>query len=96
MQASTSEPNSISHLYRNAIAAMWLGFVVNLLLAVVKLVAGILGHSTAMAADAANSVGDALTSGVTIIALHFAQKPADREHPYGHSQLEGVAALTVC
>ncbi|HNO79029.1 MAG TPA: cation diffusion facilitator family transporter [Phycisphaerae bacterium] len=95
MQASTSEPNSISHLYRNAIAAMWLGFVVNLLLAVVKLVAGILGHSTAMAADAANSVGDALTSGVTIIALHFAQKPADREHPYGHSQLEGVAALTV-
>ncbi len=95
MRASTSEPNSISHLYKNAIAAMWLGFIANLLLAIVKLIAGILGHSTAMAADAANSIGDALTSGVTIFALHFAQKPADPEHPYGHSQIEGVAALTV-
>lgn len=74
---------------------MWIGLLANLLLALVKLTAGIMGHSIAMAADAANSVGDALTSGVTIYALCFAQKPADREHPYGHSRIEAVAALTV-
>ncbi len=95
MRTETIEPRPISQLYRMAIAAMWLGLAANLLLAIVKLIAGILGHSIAMAADAANSVGDALTSGVTIYALHFAQKPPDPEHPYGHSRIEAVAALTV-
>lgn len=95
MHSTTTEPKPIALLYRKAIAAMWVGLAANLLLAVVKLVAGILGYSIAMASDAANSVGDALTSGVTIYALHFAQKPADREHPYGHSRIEAVAALTV-
>jgi cation diffusion facilitator family transporter len=95
MRPTTIEPEPISRLYQKAIAAMWLGLAVNVLLAIVKLIAGILGHSIAMAADAANSVGDALTSGVTIYALHFAQKPPDREHPYGHSRIDAVAALTV-
>jgi len=91
--AATTDP--LRSLYVQAVRAMIVGLTVNLLLAVVKVVAGVMSNSIAMIADAANSVGDALTSSVTIYALHYAQKPPDDNHPYGHSRIESVAALTV-
>jgi cation diffusion facilitator family transporter len=97
--ALTGEPppsaESIAGLYRSAKAAVWAGLAVNLLLALVKLVAGIVGHSIALIADAVNSLGDGLTSGVLLYAFGVAQRPADREHPYGHSRAESIAALSV-
>jgi divalent metal cation (Fe/Co/Zn/Cd) transporter len=57
-------------------------------LTVVKLVAGIIGHSIALIADAVNSIGDGLTSGVLLHAPGVAQRPADREHPYGHNRAD--------
>jgi cation diffusion facilitator family transporter len=86
---------SISSLYRSALTATWVGLAVNLLLALVKLIAGIFGHSIALIADAVNSLGDGLTSGVLLYALGVAQRPADQEHPYGHSRAESVAALSI-
>ncbi|MHC4126962.1 MAG: cation diffusion facilitator family transporter [Planctomycetota bacterium] len=86
---------SISGLYRSAKAAVWVGLAVNLVLALVKLVAGIVGHSIALIADAVNSLGDGMTSAVLLYALGVAQRPADREHPYGHSRAESIAALSV-
>jgi len=85
----------ISGLYRQARTAAWAGLAVNLVLALVKLVAGIVGHSIALIADAVNSLGDGLTSGVVIYALGVAQRPPDSEHPYGHSRAESIAALSV-
>lgn len=85
----------ISSLYRQAGRAARLGLVVNIGLAAVKLVAGIFGHSVALIADAVNSIGDGLTSSVIIYGLGVAQRPADDEHPYGHSRAESVAALSV-
>ncbi|MHC4220078.1 MAG: cation diffusion facilitator family transporter, partial [Planctomycetota bacterium] len=93
--ARMSNAESISGLYRIAKTAAWAGLAVNLLLAVVKLIAGIVGHSIALIADAVNSVGDGLTAGVTIYALGVAQRPADAEHPYGHSRAESIAAISV-
>ncbi|MHC5008429.1 MAG: cation diffusion facilitator family transporter [Planctomycetota bacterium] len=90
---SNAEP--ISGLYRQARTAAWAGLAVNLVLALVKLIAGIVGHSIALIADAVNSLGDGLTSGVTIYALGVAQRPPDAEHPYGHSRAESIAALSV-
>ena len=90
-----SNAESISSLYRSVRTALWVGLAVNLLLAVVKLVAGVVGHSIALIADAVNSLGDGLTSGVVIYALGVAQRPPDSEHPYGHSRAESVAALSV-
>jgi cation diffusion facilitator family transporter len=90
---TNAEP--ISNLYRIAIIAAWSGLAVNLALALIKLVAGIVGHSIALIADAVNSLGDGLTSGVVIYALGVAQRPPDREHPYGHSRAESIAALSV-
>jgi cation diffusion facilitator family transporter len=72
-----------------------LGFVVNITLGIVKLVGGIVGGSFALISDAVNSLGDSLSSVVVIFALVFAQRPADREHPYGHTRAEAIAASNI-
>lgn len=87
--------NSVSTLYREVTHAALLGLAVNLLLGVVKLVGGILGHSFALIADAVNSIGDVVTTLVVLFALRVAQRPPDAEHPYGHSRAEGIAASNV-
>jgi cation diffusion facilitator family transporter len=81
--------------YREATHAAVLGLLVNLSLAIIKLVGGLVGHSFALLSDAANSIGDVLTSCVVIFALRVAQKPADEEHPYGHTRIEAVAGSNV-
>jgi cation diffusion facilitator family transporter len=81
--------------YREAISAAWLGLVVNFALATIKLVGGVVGNSFALISDAANSIGDVLTSSVVLLALKVAQKPADDEHPYGHTRIEAVAGSNV-
>lgn len=82
-------------LYRDAIRAALVGLIANLALGGVKLVAGLLGASFALIADAVNSLGDALTSCVVVFALTVAQRPPDSEHPYGHSRAEAIAASNV-
>ena len=69
--------------------------MVNLALGVIKLVGGILGSSFALVSDAVNSLGDSLASVVVLVALWYAQRPADEEHPYGHTRAEAVAASNV-
>ncbi|MCM2373817.1 cation diffusion facilitator family transporter [Aporhodopirellula aestuarii] len=81
--------------YRDATHAAAIGLIVNLGLAISKLVGGIIGHSFALLSDAANSMGDVLTSCVVLFALRVAQKPADAEHPYGHTRIEAVAGSNV-
>jgi cation diffusion facilitator family transporter len=81
--------------YRDAYRAAVVGLAVNLALGVVKLAAGLLARSGALIADAVNSLGDALTSIAVIYGLKVAQRPADDEHPYGHSRAEGIAATNV-
>jgi cation diffusion facilitator family transporter len=81
--------------YRIVTRAAVLGLVVNLALGVVKLVGGIVGNSFALIADAVNSIGDVVTTVVVLFALRVAQRPADAEHPYGHTRAEGIAASNV-
>lgn len=87
--------SSIAEVYAEVTRAALLGLVVNLLLGVVKLVGGIVGNSFALIADAINSIGDVVTTIVVLFALRVAQRPADAEHPYGHSRAEGIAASNV-
>lgn len=82
-------------LYREATLAAAIGLIANLLLGIVKLVAGILGSSFALISDAVNSLGDTLASVVAIVALRYAQTPPDEEHPYGHTRAEAVAASNI-
>ena len=65
----------------------------NVLLAVFKLMAGIMANSTAMLSDAIHSASDVFSTIVVIIGIKMASKKADKEHPYGHERLECVAAI---
>lgn len=71
------------------------GLLSNILLAVLKTVIGIVGHSSALLADGINSTSDVAYYIVASIFMRLARKPADTEHPYGHRQLESIAALIV-
>jgi cation diffusion facilitator family transporter len=72
-----------------------LGLAVNFSLGAAKLFAGLVGNSFALLSDAVNSLGDSLTSIVVLYALRVAQRPADAEHPYGHTRAEAIAASNV-
>ena len=74
--------------YRDAFRAALIGLVVNLTLGLVKMFAGVVARSSALIADAVNSLGDALTSLAVLYGLNIAQRPADAEHPYGHMRAE--------
>lgn len=67
----------------------------NLILAVFKLVAGIVAHSNAMISDAIHSTSDVFSTVVVIIGIRLAAREADKEHPYGHERMECVAAIVL-
>jgi cation diffusion facilitator family transporter len=69
--------------------------VTNLALGALKLAGGLVGSSFALISDAVNSLGDSLTSLAILGALWYAQRPADEEHPYGHTRVEAAAASNV-
>ena len=71
-----------------------IGSVVNVLLLVLKFVAGVLGHSSAMVADAVHSLSDFLTDIVVLVFVKISGKPKDRSHEYGHGKFETLA-LTI-
>jgi cation diffusion facilitator family transporter len=86
---------NIHDLYgRSQRAALW-GVGIALVLGAAKLTGGLLGHSVALVSDAVHSLGDALASAAVWGALWWAQRPADREHPYGHMRAEAVAGSNV-
>lgn len=72
-----------------------LGMLVNIALAAVKGIAGVLGNSYALVADAIESGADVVTSGVVLLGVRMAGKPADANHPYGHGKFEPLAATFV-
>jgi cation diffusion facilitator family transporter len=71
------------------------GIGMNLMLALFKCGAGILGHSFALIADGIESTSDVVSSSVVYFGLKYAIKPPDEEHPYGHGKAEPVAAIIV-
>ena len=67
--------------------------VVNLLLSVFKLLAGIIGKSGAMVSDAIHSASDVFSSFIVLIGVSIAGIESDEGHLYGHDRLECVAAI---
>lgn len=83
--------NREKEIYRVTIA----GTVVNVLLTVFKFVAGVLGASAAMIADAVHSLSDLLTDFVVLLFVKLSSRPADSDHPYGHGKYETLATAMV-
>lgn len=78
-----------------AIRVSDISILANVLLSAVKLAAGLLAHSGAMISDAVHSLSDVFSTVIVIIGVKLAEKPEDREHPYGHERLESVAAIVL-
>lgn len=72
-----------------------IGILCNLILAGSKIAVGTLVGSMSITADGWNNLSDAASSIVTLTGFKLAEKPADREHPYGHARFEYLASLTV-
>ncbi len=71
------------------------GIVLNVMLFAIKMLAGTLGHSIAITADAFNNLSDAGSSLVTLLGFRLATMEPDPEHPFGHGRIEYVSGLIV-
>lgn len=71
------------------------GIGCNVLLFIIKLVAGLLSGSVSVMADAINNLSDASSSLVTLLGFKLAERPADDGHPYGHARIEYLSGLIV-
>lgn len=78
---------------RIAMRVSWNTILVNVLLSVFKLFAGVFAHSAAMVSDAVHSASDVLSTIIVMVGIKLAGRESDRGHPYGHERLECVAAL---
>lgn len=78
-------------IYRVTLA----GGAINIALVIFKFIAGILGGSAAMIADAVHSLSDFLTDIVVLIFVHISSKPQDEDHDYGHGKYETLATSII-
>ncbi len=72
-----------------------IGSLVNIALTILKFIAGAIGRSAAMTADAVHSLSDLVTDVIVIVFVGIAGKPDDRDHGYGHGKFETLATLIV-
>lgn len=73
----------------------WIGFLVNTVLTIIKITAGILGRSEAMLADGIHSLSDFFTDIVVLIGFKFTEKPADESHNFGHGKYETLVTMII-
>lgn len=93
MEPQTAEQLSPNH--KKSMLAVQIGLAANVLLALLKGVGGVLTGSPALLADGINSTSDVAYGVVVAIFMRLSCKPADDDHPYGHEQLESVAAVVI-
>lgn len=80
---------------KTAIKTTYFSIFGNILLALIKALAGIFGNSYALVADAIESTTDIFASLLVLLGLKYAQRPADKNHPYGHGKIEPVITFIV-
>ena len=71
------------------------GIACNVFLAIIKAVAGVVSGSVSVVADSLNNLMDSVSSIVSLVGFKLAEKPADKQHPYGHGRSEYIAGLGV-
>lgn len=78
---------------KTAMRVSVVSIVINIVLSLFKLMAGVLSHSSAMVSDAIHSASDVFSTIVVMIGIKISGKESDKEHPYGHERMECVAAI---
>ncbi len=72
------------------VRAITIGLIVNIILALLKVITGIIGHSEALTSDGLNSSSDVFISIMLLVIMKIATKKPDHNHPYGHEKFEGI------
>lgn len=90
-----TNPEDVAVRERYGVFSSIVGIITNLILAALKLVAGLLSFSIAIVADALNNLSDAGSSIISFVSFKIAAKPADKEHPFGHARIEYVSSMIV-
>ena len=80
---------------KEAMRVSSVSIVVNVLLSLFKLLAGVVAHSGAMISDAIHSASDVFSTIVVMVGVHLSGQKSDKEHPYGHERMECVAAIVL-
>lgn len=80
-----------SYVYLGSIV----GIICNLILSAVKITVGVISGSVSVLADGFNNLSDMASSLITMIGIKLANRPADKEHPFGHGRMEYLSALVV-
>jgi cation diffusion facilitator family transporter len=81
--------------YRKIKKVLWLILFANLSVAAIKIISGYLISSTSLTADGFHSLTDGSSNLVGLIGIHFASKPMDEDHPYGHRKFETLAGFLI-
>ena len=90
-----AKPDDTAVRERYGVFSSIVGIITNLILAALKLIAGVLSFSIAIIADALNNLSDAGSSIISFVSFKIAAKPADKEHPFGHARIEYVSSMIV-
>ncbi|ANW95689.1 cobalt-zinc-cadmium resistance protein [Wenyingzhuangia fucanilytica] len=80
---------------QKAVKTIYFSLLGNILLAIIKGIAGVIGNSYALVADAIESTSDIFSSLLVLFGLKYAKKPADENHPYGHGKIEPLMTFIV-
>ncbi len=95
MQKTETSSTSSKQRYLAIRNVTLVGVVGNILLTIVKLIFGIIGHSQALIADGLHSLSDLISDSVVLIAAKYSTLDADADHPYGHARFETLATVAV-
>ncbi len=99
MLKRSARPAQLIHHRMNpehtALRTTYLSLLSNVLLAIIKTLAGIFGNSYALIADAIESTTDVFASLLVLFGLKYAAKPPDENHPYGHGKIEPLVTFLV-
>jgi len=82
----------VADRHHSGLLAIWISLISNILLTVLKLVAGLALASPVLLADGVHNAGDIIASVAALTSSMVSKKPADADHPYGHGKAEVVAA----
>lgn len=86
---------NVAHHHQSTLTAIWISLISNVVLTIIKLLAGLLFASPVLLADGVYNAGDIIATVAALTSSMVSQKPADEDHPYGHGKAEVVASAFV-
>ncbi len=84
-----------SHYSSETKKVLWIILILNIIVLIIKIFAGIVTSSLSILGDAAHSAADTLNNAVGLIVIRYATEPPDKQHPYGHGKFETLAAFGI-